>query len=154
MEFQRRSVVIRFEEPGVLLEATTLLREGLKNARPFYLREIEPLPILLPSGEWEDREMMVYRDGAVDLVVDWAGDVSLAVEEGDEGERFLRVMWAKRDTLLGVSVVGYNSSSEAVVAVRTTLEAALRLLPIDTPGALAVCAALTLLKEWRGSLPG
>ncbi len=100
---KRRTLVLRFEGPGAPLEAITLLREALKNARPFHLERVEGVPLLLPSGEWEDGKLMAYRDGAVSLVVDRAGDVSLAVNEG-EG-RFLRVFWTRQGPLLGVGVV-------------------------------------------------
>ena len=99
---KKRTLVLRFEGSGAPLEAITLLREALKNARPFHLERVELAPLLLPSGEWEDGKLMTYRDGAVGLVVDRAGDVSLAVE--GEG-RFLRVFWTRQGSLLGVGVV-------------------------------------------------
>lgn len=141
---KKRTLVLRFEGPGAPLEAITLLREALKNARPFHLERVELSPLLLPSGEWEDGKLMTYRDGAVSLVVDRAGDVSLAVE--GEG-RFLRVFWVRQGPLLGVGVVENDPPPEAVGAIRETLEGAFRLLPTGTLGALALYAALTLLRE-------
>ena len=144
---KRRTLVLRFDGPGAPLEAITLLtllREALKNARPFHLERVELAPLLLPSGEWEDGKLTTYRDGAVSLVVDRAGDVSLAVE--GEG-RFLRVFWTRQGPLLGVGVVENGPPPEAVGAIRETLEGAFRRLPTGTLGALALHAALTLLRE-------
>lgn len=140
---KKRTLVLRFEGPGAPLEAITLLREALKNARPFHLERVELAPLLLPSGEWEDGKLITYRDGAVSLVVDRAGDVSLAVE----GEGFLRVFWTRQGPLLGVGVVENGPPPEAVGAIRETLEGAFRLLPAGTLGALALYAALALLRE-------
>lgn len=81
---------------------------------------------------------MTYRDGAVSLVVDGAGDVFLAVEEE---RRFLRVFWTRQGPLLGVGVVENDPPPEAVGAIRETLEGAFRLLPTGTIGAHALYAA-------------
>lgn len=137
---KKRTLVLRFGGSGAPLEAITLLREALKNARPFHLERVELAPLLLPSGEWEDGKLMTYRDGAVSLVVDRAGDVSLAVEG-------LRVFWTRQGPLLGVGVVENGPPPEAVGAIRETLEGAFRLLPTGTLGALALYAAITLLRE-------
>lgn len=48
MEAKEKKLVLRFEGPGAPLEAITLLREALKNARPFHLERVELAPSSFP----------------------------------------------------------------------------------------------------------